>query len=100
MEYKKYGASGVESFDAKARRSVVEFSVQRCKEYVATFNHHDVDTDTDHIWEHQWDQFLTDFYLVCHENCKIQVSSRLRDFKLKRSDQMLLFSRRRIRKTV
>ena len=31
MEYKKYGASGVESYDAKARRSVVEFSLQRCK---------------------------------------------------------------------
>ena len=77
MEYKKYGASGVESYDAKARRSVIEFSLQRCREYAGSFNHHDVDSENDHIWEHQWDQFLTDFYLVCHENSKIQVSTKV-----------------------
>ena len=73
MEYKKLGEAGVESFDAKARRSVVEFSLIRCREFVASFTHQDVDVESVHIWEHQWDQFLTDFYLVCHENSKIQV---------------------------
>jgi hypothetical protein len=73
MEFKKLGPAGVECFDAKARRSVVEFSLLRCKEFVASFSHQDVDVDADHVWEHQWDQFLTDFYLVCHENSKIQV---------------------------
>ena len=29
MEYKKLGTAGVESFEAKARRSVVEFSLLR-----------------------------------------------------------------------
>ena len=75
MEYKKLGDAGVESFDAKARRSVVEFSLIRCREFVASFTHQDVDVESVHIWEHQWDQFLTDFYLVCHENSKIQVLS-------------------------
>ena len=54
-------------------RSVVEFSLLRCREFVAQQSHLDVDTEPNHIWEHQWDQFLTDFYLVCHENSKIQV---------------------------
>ena len=72
---RSYYFIGVESFDAKARRSVVEFSLIRCREYVASFTHQDVDVDNVHIWEHQWDQFLTDFYLVCHENSKIQVSN-------------------------
>ena len=73
MEYKKLGSAGVESFEAKARRSVVEFSLLRCREFVSSIHHVDVDLDTDHVWEHQWDQFLTDFYLICHENSKIQV---------------------------
>ena len=73
MEYKKLGSAGVESFEAKARRSVVEFSLLRCREFVSSYHHVDVDVDTDHVWEHQWDQFLTDFYLICHENSKIQV---------------------------
>ena len=34
----------------------------------------DVDEEVQHVWEHQWDQFLTDFYLVCHDNSKLQVS--------------------------
>ena len=41
--------------------------------------HHDVDQENQHVWEHQWDQFLTDFYLVCHENAKIQVYSMSRN---------------------
>ena len=57
----------------QARRSVIEFSLLRCKEYVVRHTHHDVDQENQHVWEHQWDQFLTDFYLVCHENAKIQV---------------------------
>ena len=39
---------------------------------VCTFQ--DVDEESQHVWEHQWDQFLTDFYLVCHDNSKLQVS--------------------------
>ena len=49
------------------------FSFFRCREFVSSYHHADVDVDTDHVWEHQWDQFLTDFYLICHENSKIQV---------------------------
>ena len=54
---------------------MIEFSLLRCKEYVVRHSHLDVDQDNQHVWEHQWDQFLTDFYLVCHENAKIQVST-------------------------
>ena len=48
----------------KQFRSVVEFSLLRCKDFVAQQSHQDVDVEPNHIWEHQWDQFLTDFYLV------------------------------------
>ena len=73
MEYKKYGVNGVEGLDGKARRSVVEFSLLRCKEFVIRQSHQDVDEDQQHVWEHQWDQFLTDFYAVCHDHQKLQV---------------------------
>ena len=111
--------NGVESLEGKARRSVVEFSLIRCREYVRGLSHQvsfllrqsytnasignnivlqivdstrlskkgikhdlvynvctfqDVDEESQHVWEHQWDQFLTDFYLVCHDNSKLQVS--------------------------
>ena len=70
------------TFLSQARRSVIEFSLLRCKEYVVKHTHHDVDQENQHVWEHQWDQFLTDFYLVCHENAKIQVTSMLIDGNL------------------
>ena len=37
--YKKFGVNGVESLEGKARRSVVEFSLIRCREYVRGLSH-------------------------------------------------------------
>lgn len=57
----------------KVPLSAVEFAITRLSEYVAFFSHKDID-DTEeqpqHIWEHEWDQFLTHHYLLVHENAK------------------------------
>ncbi|CAK1549672.1 unnamed protein product [Leptosia nina] len=53
--------------------SAIEFAITRLSEYVAFFSHKDID-DTEehaqHVWEHEWDQFLTHHYLLVHENSK------------------------------
>ncbi|XP_045777803.1 tubulin glycylase 3A-like isoform X4 [Maniola jurtina] len=53
--------------------SAVEFAISRLNEYIAFFTHKDIDDTEDqsvHIWEHEWDQFLTHHYLLVHENAK------------------------------
>ena len=47
----------------------MEFAIQRCYEYIGMQNHEDIDTfEVLPVWEHQWDQFLTSYYLAVHDN--------------------------------
>ncbi|XP_050362260.1 tubulin glycylase 3A-like isoform X1 [Nymphalis io] len=51
----------------------IEFAISRLNEHISFYTHKDIDdTDdqTQHIWEHEWDQFLTHHYLLVHENAK------------------------------
>lgn len=52
--------------------SSIEFAVNRLNEYILFFTHKDIDDIEDqvHIWEHEWDQFLTHHYLLVHEKAK------------------------------
>ncbi|CAK1603439.1 unnamed protein product [Parnassius mnemosyne] len=53
--------------------SAIEFAISRINEYVTFCNHKDIDDVEDqvpHIWEHEWDLFLTHHYLLVHEKAK------------------------------
>ncbi|XP_065224835.1 tubulin glycylase 3A-like isoform X2 [Planococcus citri] len=53
----------------------IEFAIQRCKQYISSQLHEDIDqTDQEKIWDHQWDQFLTEYYSVAHEGAVFLVS--------------------------
>lgn len=63
--------------------SCINFAIQRCKQYVSCQQHEDIDQgEEEKIWDHQWDQFLTQYYSVVHdgsifvlkEDDKIEVS--------------------------
>ncbi|XP_072937307.1 tubulin glycylase 3A-like isoform X2 [Epargyreus clarus] len=65
-------ANGDESLvtnHGKVPFSAIEFAINRMTEYVAFFTHKDIDEEEEakHIWEHEWDQFLTHHYLLVHE---------------------------------
>ncbi|KAL4715089.1 hypothetical protein ACJJTC_012136 [Scirpophaga incertulas] len=50
--------------------SAIEFAIVRLNEYISFFSHKDIDDTEDktqHVWEHEWDQFLTHHYLLVHE---------------------------------
>lgn len=50
----------------------IEFAINRLSEYISFLKHKDIDDSDDqiHIWEHEWDQFLTHHYLLVHEKAK------------------------------
>lgn len=53
--------------------SAIDFAVNRLNEYVSFYTHRDIDDTEDqseHVWEHEWDQFLTHHYLLVHEKAK------------------------------
>lgn len=72
---------------------VIEFAARRCSEYYSTQQHEDIDMkETEQIWDHQWDQFLTWYYQLAHEDAmfesatenqrKVSKSYKLSFFKL------------------
>lgn len=71
--YSKDGLDGIASATGKVPYTALEFALSRVDEYLTFVRHNDideVDDRTKHIWEHEWDQFLTHHYLLIHENSK------------------------------
>ncbi|XP_045511626.1 tubulin glycylase 3A-like isoform X2 [Colias croceus] len=67
------GDQGLISTHGKVPFSSIEFAISRLSEYITFFTHKDIDDTEDqspHVWEHEWDQFLTHHYLLVHENSK------------------------------
>lgn len=58
--------------------TAIEFAINRVNEYIVFYSHKDIDNIDDeiqHIWEHEWDQFLTHHYLLVHEKAKFMADS-------------------------
>nr|XP_018900587.1 PREDICTED: tubulin glycylase 3A-like isoform X2 [Bemisia tabaci] len=55
--------------EGKVPLCAVEFAARRCAELICVRQHEDID-QRDHakVWDHQWDQFLTWYYLLVHDN--------------------------------
>uniref|UniRef100_A0A0K2TGN2 Tubulin glycylase 3Alike [Bombyx mori] n=1 Tax=Lepeophtheirus salmonis TaxID=72036 RepID=A0A0K2TGN2_LEPSM len=68
----KKGSEGVEEREGKARRSSIEFALRISNDFISKRTHKDLDSSDSTVWEHQWNQFLTDYYLICHEQDKLQ----------------------------
>lgn len=66
------GEQGLVTVNGKVPFSAIEFAISRLNEYVTFFTHRDIDETEDqiHVWEHEWDQFLTHHYLLVHEKAK------------------------------
>lgn len=70
---KAKGDDDLMNINGKVPFTAIEFAISRLNEYISFFTHKDIDDNEDqnvHIWEHEWDQFLTHHYLLVHENAK------------------------------
>ena len=45
----------------------------RCEEFLRSREHIDLDVAPTQLWEHQWEQFLTEYYSIIQGGAKIQV---------------------------
>ncbi|CAD7080163.1 unnamed protein product [Hermetia illucens] len=77
---------------AKIPFSAIDFAFKRCNEFLDACNHTDIDTeDQIRIWEHDWDAFLTNHFLLTHEQGRIQVDPRKScDGLIKSAEKLLL----------
>lgn len=62
------GVNGVSDIDGKVPISCINFALQRCREFLDSKYHCDIDTHEEPtIWEFDYDVFLTHHYLLTHE---------------------------------
>ena len=55
-------------------------NIIRCEEFLRSREHIDLDVAPAQLWEHQWEQFLTEYYSIAQGGAKIQVIQVLRCF--------------------
>ncbi|OWR49656.1 hypothetical protein KGM_214095 [Danaus plexippus plexippus] len=84
--------------NGKVPFSAIEFAINRLNEYILFFTHKDIDDTEDqiqHVWEHEWDQFLTHHYLLVHENAKFieDTNSNLKQLERKASKVLSTMSK-------
>lgn len=58
----------IKSPEGRIPRAALTFAVDRCNEYVASRKHLDIDRDFPRVWDHEWDQFLSNYYLIVHHD--------------------------------
>ncbi|CAH0700801.1 unnamed protein product [Spodoptera exigua] len=78
--------------NGKVPFSAIEFAISRLNEYIVFLTHKDID-DTDdqqHVWEHEWDQFLTHHYLLVHEKAKFMEDKNANVRQLERKGSKIL----------
>lgn len=52
--------------EGKISVNTIQFAIDRCNEFVATQKHQDLDKDFHKVWDHEWDQYLTNFRGLVH----------------------------------
>ena len=62
----------VQQYRTESSQSGTIFYV-RCEEFLRSREHIDLDLPPTPLWEHQWEQFLTEYYSLTQGGAKIQV---------------------------
>ncbi|XP_055843478.1 tubulin glycylase 3A [Episyrphus balteatus] len=71
-KFTETGYDGVFSASGKVPFNAIEFAFKRCNEYVDACNHQDIDLEElPHVWEHDWDAFLSQQHLLANQNGRI-----------------------------
>ncbi|XP_033323437.2 tubulin glycylase 3A-like [Megalopta genalis] len=60
------GENAVRSPTGTVPLKALEFAIKRCSDYISAQSHEDIDQETERVWAHQWDQFISWYYLIVH----------------------------------
>lgn len=60
------GENAVRSPTGTIPLKALEFAIKRCSDYISAQTHEDIDQETERVWAHQWDQFISWYYQVVH----------------------------------
>lgn len=76
------GEFPIVSTKGKIPLSSLQFAIDRCNEYINIQKHLDIDKEFHKIWDHEWEQFLTNFQLIVNKDEKYEENSRYNLYNL------------------
>ncbi|RZC31981.1 tubulin glycylase 3A-like, partial [Asbolus verrucosus] len=59
---------GIQSPEGQVPLISLQFAIDRCSEFVEVQKHLDIDKEYPRIWDHEWEQFLSHYFLIMHKN--------------------------------
>ncbi|CAG9854394.1 unnamed protein product, partial [Phyllotreta striolata] len=66
--FEKGGKANIQSIEGRIPYASLQFALDRCNDFVAKKKHLDIDRDFPQVWDHEWDQFLKNYYNLLHED--------------------------------
>ncbi|XP_076228210.1 tubulin glycylase 3A [Nomia melanderi] len=60
------GENAVRSATGTVPLKALEFAIKRCSDHISAQSHEDIDQETERVWGHQWDQFISWYYQIVH----------------------------------
>ncbi|KAJ8954421.1 hypothetical protein NQ318_011096, partial [Aromia moschata] len=54
--------------EGKVPYTALQFALDRCNDYVGSQKHLDIDKEFVRIWDHEWADFLCNYYTIVHEH--------------------------------
>lgn len=76
--------------------AALQFALDRCNESIASSRHMDIDRDFVRTWNHEWDEFLTNYYKIVHHHALFKES---KEFSLNAFSVSAKTTLREIRRT-
>lgn len=64
----KDGEFSIATATGKVPISAIQFAIDRCNDYVNVQKHLDIDREFHKVWDHEWEQFITNFHLLVHKH--------------------------------
>lgn len=69
----------------------LDFAIKRCNDYISAQSHEDIDQETERIWSHQWDQFVSWYYQIVHGQALFVRSSAPFNVRYSSTSRYLIF---------
>ncbi|KYB27443.1 Tubulin glycylase 3A-like Protein [Tribolium castaneum] len=68
QKYDTENKFGIQSPEGQVPLNTLQFAIDRCNQFIECQKHLDIDKEYPRIWDHEWEQFLANYYTVMHKN--------------------------------
>ncbi|KAK4879186.1 hypothetical protein RN001_007332 [Aquatica leii] len=73
-KYEKEDELSIIASDGAVSHTTLVFALNRCNEFIASQKHLDIDREIPQTWDHEWNEYLTNYYRIVHDHAVIHAT--------------------------